>query len=351
MVIFLKLNFVPKSLREKLQKVDFIGTILFVGSATSFLIPVTWGGVMYEWNSWRTLVPLLVGIAGLISFVFYEGYVAEDPIIPMSIFSTRTAIVSFIGTVLHGLVLWCVLYYLPLYFLAVKEYSPIMSGVALFPETFTVAPSAAFIGFLITKTGRYRPSIWVGWALSVFGTGLLCYIKEDSNIPTWIFILLVSGFGLGILFPSIGFAIQASAKPKNLAIAVGMFSFFRAFGQAIGVAIGGVIFQNQMRHNVASYPALAPFAEQYSADAAGLVEIIRMMPDGEDKHNLKVAYTDSLRIVWAVCCGVLAVAGLLSVFTESYDLNQAMDTDQGIKEEKKSSPQEEKGRASEGNLP
>lgn len=348
-MVLLKLNFVPTSLREKLQKVDYIGTILFVGSTASFLIPVTWGGVMYEWNSWRTLVPLLIGIAGLITFMLYEAYVAQDPIIPVSIFSTRTALVNFIGTVLHGLVLWCLLYYMPLYFLAVKEYTPIMSGVALFPETFTVAPSAAVTGILITMTGNYRIPIWIGWLCSVFGAGILCYLKEDTSIPAWIFILLVSGIGLGILFPSLGFAIQASAKPKNLAIAVAMFSFFRAFGQALGVAVGGVIFQNQMRANVATYPALAPFADSYSADAAGLVEVIRLMPDGPDKHNLKVAYTDSLRIVWAVCCGILAVAGLLSVFTNEYDLNQAINTDQGLREEKKSSPQEEKGPVSDEN--
>jgi hypothetical protein len=347
--IFLKLSFLPTSLREKLQKVDYIGTVLFVGSATSFLIPVTWGGVMYEWDSWRTLVPLLIGITGLIVFMFYEGYVAEDPIIPPPIFKTRTAVVSYIGTVLHGLVLWCELYYLPLYFLTVKEYSPIMSGVALFPQTFTVAPCAVLAGILITKTGKYRLLIWIGWLLSIFGMAIACYIKADTSVPAWVFILLVGGFGLGILFPSLGFAIQASAEPKYLAIAVGMFSFFRAFGQAIGVAVGGVIFQNRMRANLATYPALAPFADQYSADAAALVQIIGMMPDNQQKHDLKVAYTDSLRIVWATCSGILALAGLLSIFTQSYDLDRAINTDQGLREKKKSSPQEENGNASEGN--
>lgn len=298
---------------------------------------------MYDWHSWRTLVPLLIGIAGLIIFMLYEAYIPQDPIIPMSIFSTKTALVSFIGTVIHGLVLWCLLYYLPLYFLAVKGYSPTMSGVALFPATFTVAPSAALTGVLITKTGHYRIFVWSGWFFSIFGTGLLCYIKEDTSIPAWIFLLLVPGIGFGILFLSLAFAIQASADPKNLAIAVAMFSFFRAFGQAIGVAVGGVIFQNQMLRNVASYPELAPFAGEYSSDAAGLVEIIRLMPDGPRKFNLRVAYTDSLRVVCAVCCGILVVAGLFSVFTEKYDLDRSVDTDQGLKEEKKSSPQEEKG--------
>ena len=303
---------------------------------------------MYDWQSWRTLVPLLIGAAGLIAFMFYETYVAENPIIPITIFSTTTAIVTFIGTVMHGLVLWCVLYYLPLYFEAVKEYTPIISGVALFPESFTVAPSAMVIGILITKTGRYRWAIWLGWALSVLGLGLLCVIKADTSIPAWIFLILVSGFGLGILFPSLAFAIQGSARPQDLAIAVAMFSFFRAFGQAIGVAIGGVIFQNQMRENLLTYPALAPYADAYSSDAAGLVQIIRAMPDGEDKLNLKVAYTDSLRIVWAVCCGILGFAALLSVFTKGYDLDRALETEQGVRKETKSSPQEEKGHISDG---
>ena len=39
---FLRLKFRPSSFWAKLQRVDWIGTFLFVGSLTSFLIPVTW---------------------------------------------------------------------------------------------------------------------------------------------------------------------------------------------------------------------------------------------------------------------------------------------------------------------
>ena len=302
----------------------------------SFLIPLTWGGVMYPWDSWRTLVPLLAGVAGLIAFAAYEALWIKngDAIIPTAIFATRTAVVSYAGTVLHGLTLWCALYYMPLYFEAVKGYTPIVAGVSLFPDTFTVAPSAMIIGFLVTKTGRYRWAIWLGWLLSTLGMGLLCLLDVDTSIPAWIFLLLVSGLGLGILFPSMAFAIQASAKPEHLATAVAMFSFFRAFGQTLGVAIGGVIFQNQMRSHLQTYPSLAPMAETYSRDAAALVQLIKAMPASADKHDLQQAYTDSLRIVWAVCCALVGVGGLLSLWTKEYSLDAALTGDQGIAREK-----------------
>jgi hypothetical protein len=64
---------------------------------------------------------MIIGAAGLIMFTLYEKHVATDPIVPMSIFGSQTAVVSYVGTLVHGLMLWCSLYYLPLYFEAVAN--------------------------------------------------------------------------------------------------------------------------------------------------------------------------------------------------------------------------------------
>jgi MFS family permease len=223
---------------------------------------------------------------------------------------------------------------MPLYFEAVKGYTLILSSVALFPETFTVAPSAVISGILITVTGKYKWALWSGWAISTIGLGLLCLMKVHTSVPAWIFLTLIPGLGFGTLFSALNFAVQASATNKNLAIAVAMFTFFRAFGQAISVAIGGVIFQNRLRANLLGYPTLAPMATHYSQYAAGLVTIIKDMPDGIDKANLKEAYSDSLRIIWVFLCAVSGVAMLLSLLTESYDFNRAPVTNQGMKTKK-----------------
>lgn len=114
---------------------------------------------MYTWSSWRTLVPLLFGLLGLIGFLIYSIFLSSEPLIRRSLFNTSTAITAYFGTFVHGIIVWSVLYYMPLYYEVAKNYDAITSGIAVFPITFTTAPAAVIIGLVITKTGRYRPSI------------------------------------------------------------------------------------------------------------------------------------------------------------------------------------------------
>lgn len=333
--LFLRLNVIPQSIAAKLRRVDWIGSVIFIGSMTSLLIPLTWGGVMYSWSSWRTLVPLLVGAVGLIGFCFFEAYLAPEPLLRLSVFSNRTANIAFFTTTIHGMILWSLLYYQPLYFEAVQGYTPVISGVALFPATFTVAPMAVVTGLLITKTAAYRWAIWAGWTISVLGLGLLTLLKVDTTIPQWVFIDLVSGVGLGILFPALQFQLQAASSGKDMAFAVAMFVFFRSFGQALGVAIGGVIFQNQMVKNLQRYPAYAARAADLAKDAAALVEIINDTAAGQGKRDLRTAYTDSLRTVYIVMAALAAVCLVASLFIKAYDLNVGLETEQGLTQSKK----------------
>lgn len=146
---------------------------------------------------------------------------------------------------------------------------------------------------------------------------------------------------MGFLLPSTASAVQASVSSDNVAIAIAMYSFFRSLGESLGVAIGGVIFQNRMLANLLRYPDLAPRAAEYAADAAGLVQIIKAMPDGQDKHDLKQAFTDSLRIIWAVCCALSGVALLISLLTRSYSIDVELNTNHGVVERKGDSGSEE----------
>lgn len=114
---------------------------------------------MYAWDSWRVLVPLILGIIGLICFVIYSVYVPEDPLIRRSLFNSSTAIAGHLGTLVQGMIIWSLLYYLPLYFEVAKNYVPISAGIALFPLTFTMAPASVVVGLVIAETGQYRPSL------------------------------------------------------------------------------------------------------------------------------------------------------------------------------------------------
>ena len=333
--IFLRHAPLPATdLRSKFTRIDPLGSFLFVASLTTFLIPLSWGGVMYAWTSAHTLAPLIIGFFGLVVFVLYSSFLSPNPVITGRIFTTRTAIVNYFGTTIHGLILWSALYYLPLYYQTAKSLSPVLSGVALFPQTFTVAPIAAIAGVFITRSGRYRPPIWAGWFLTTLGVGLLILLDSSTPTVSWIFLNLVSGLGIGLLYPAMSFAVQASASNADLPSAAAMFSFFRSLGQTLGVAVGGVIFQNRMEHNLDSYPLLAPHARAYSNDASALVQTIislgKTPQELKMKEQLVESYVQALRVVWIVMCGFAGLAMLLAVAgTKELGLDREHRTDQG----------------------
>ncbi|QSZ28582.1 hypothetical protein DSL72_003080 [Monilinia vaccinii-corymbosi] len=198
-VWFLKLNKRRGNVSSQLRRFDLGGCVLLTGSVTSFLIPLSWGGVMFSWSSWHTLVPLILGIVGIVGFLFYESWVVE-PLVPLGIFRHRTAMVNYLGMFIHGIIIWSLIYYIPLYYEGVKGYSPTIVGVAIFPETFTVAPAAVVVGVAISKTGRFRWAIWAGWSITALGMGALVDLDQETSIPAWIIMNIVAGIGLGMLY-------------------------------------------------------------------------------------------------------------------------------------------------------
>ena len=48
---FVRLKLVSGPTVQKLKRVDWFGNVIFIASTTTFLIPVTWGGVQYPWSS------------------------------------------------------------------------------------------------------------------------------------------------------------------------------------------------------------------------------------------------------------------------------------------------------------
>ena len=194
---------------------------------------------------------------------------------------------------------------------------------------------AVVTGITITKTGSYRWTIWTGWTCATLGLGLLILMDVGTSIPKFIFLNLVPGIGLGVLFPSLQFQLQAASTNEDMAFSVAMFTFFRSFGQALGVAIGGVIFQNDLTSRLKKYPHYVAQASELAKDAAQLVQTIKHTPEGADKLDLQTAYTDSLRTVYIFLCAIAGVALLTTFFIKAYDINVALETQQGLIEKKK----------------
>jgi hypothetical protein len=106
---------------SRLKSIDWIGCVLFSSSLVLFLIAISWvsydtvyqsihnllivrqGGVIYPWRSLGTLLPLVLGIVGFISWVIYSYKYCKSPMIPLVVLNDRTAAISYFGTVIQGL--------------------------------------------------------------------------------------------------------------------------------------------------------------------------------------------------------------------------------------------------------
>ena len=273
----------------------------------------------------------MLGVAGLIAFCIYEVNTTHATIVRLSLFANRSTSLVYLGAFCQGVVLWSMVYYMPEYFQAVKGYSPTVAGLAALPQTGTVVPSAIFVGITVGITGKYRWAIWAGWVLTTLGCGLLILLDVNTSIVAWVFLELVSGIGIGLLFPAIALAIQASAPQEDTAVAATFGTFFRYFGQTLGVAVGGTIFQNRIHTYLESIPSLAANATYYALNSVELVEELKLMPpDSPVGIQLRLGFADSYRTIWAVMCALAGVALIASLFIEEYDMNQEHLTEQGF---------------------
>lgn len=85
---------------------------VFVAATTLLLYGITTGGTTDPWDSVTVLVTLVIGVVGLGVFVLVEWKISKEPMVPLRIFSNRSANAGFFGALIHGLVLWAFAYYM-----------------------------------------------------------------------------------------------------------------------------------------------------------------------------------------------------------------------------------------------
>jgi len=95
-----------------MARIDYLGIGVFVAATTLLLYGITTGGTTDPWNSATVLAPLILGFAGLGVFIIIEWKVSKEPMVPVRIFSNRSANTGYFGAFIHGLVLWAFAYYM-----------------------------------------------------------------------------------------------------------------------------------------------------------------------------------------------------------------------------------------------
>lgn len=188
---------VKSTLMTTVRKLDLLGFVFFAPAAIQFLLALEWGGTRYHWNS-AVIIGLFCGAAGTFAlFLFIEYRKGDEAMIPFPMLRRRIFACSCLAMLFFGGSMYILTFYLPIYFQAVRDATPTMSGVDLLPSILTQILFALTSGYLVGRLGYYLPWAVVSGVLVSISNGLLSTLTPASSTGDWVGFQIFGGAGRG----------------------------------------------------------------------------------------------------------------------------------------------------------
>jgi MFS family permease len=328
---------------SKVKRIDFGGNAIFIGAVVAVLLALTWGGPVYHWNSAQILIPLILGLLGLLAFIAFEWTprLAPEPSFPRAIVSNRTSAAVLTMTLVNSIPMYGTFYFLPVYFQGVLAKSPLDSGIALAPISAAVVPFAVISGILLSKVGKYRPLHIFGWSAMLLAVGLCSTLDRHSSTAAWACFEILGAAGLGSLSISLLPALQAPLEERYSATSAGMYSFARGFGAIWGVTIPSVVFNNVVKNQAASNesafvtnPALAArLADGQAYQLATKAFLDSLEPsDSVLREQVIAIFERAIHVVFYVLVAFAGLGLLLVLLEKEVPMRTENNTEFGLEE-------------------
>ncbi len=217
------------------RSLDALGAVLVTGGLIALVYAIV-GTDQHAWTSDRTLGTLAVAVVLLGWFVFHEARVATTPLMPLSLFRSRSVSGANVVMLCMGGGFFAMWYFLSLYMQNVLGYSPLKAGLAFVPMTLSIAAAAQVGSRLLPRTGA-RPLLLIGPLISAVALLWLSRITADGTyLRSLLGPSVLVTLGLGLAFAPVAFAATAGVPPEQAGLASGLLNTTRQVGGAIGLA-------------------------------------------------------------------------------------------------------------------
>ncbi|PSN59658.1 hypothetical protein BS50DRAFT_614491 [Corynespora cassiicola Philippines] len=323
LLFFLKVPTPNTPVLAGLKAIDWVGSVLIIGAALMILLGLDFGDVTYPWSSAMVICLLVFGGVAVAVFLVNEWRFANNPVIPLRLFSNRSSVASYGVFALNFYVFVGFAYYLPLYSQSVLGAGALNSGVHLLPLVVSCSLAAAFAGVFIQRTGKYLYIMYVSQITLTLGVGLFIYLEFEEDLTRLFVFEILVGVGVGMNIEAPVLAAQATTTAHDTAAVIATMGFLRSIATAISIVVGGVIFQNQMN---AANPGLVSqignqLASQFNGDQAlAKVELINRLEVGE-KLYVERTYFDALRKVWIMYTAISGLSLILNLLVRAHHLS------------------------------
>jgi EmrB/QacA subfamily drug resistance transporter len=270
---------IPRLPRETRSRLDLPGTLLATLGLTAVVLPLV-EGRQHGWPAW-TWLSLAAAPLVLAAFVAHQRRQArrgEDPLLDLNLFRVR----SFSAGLLTQLCFWAgqasFFVVLALYLQLGRGLRPLSAGLV-----FTILA----VAYVVTSSLAPGLSARYGRAVIALGALVLCMghllllgavaeIGVSGSLGALAPGLVLVGAGMGLVLAPLAGTILASLEPEQAGAASGMLTTTQNVGNALGVAVTGVIFFGSLHGGYSTAFELA--AGELAVLVAGVAGLSRLLP-------------------------------------------------------------------------
>jgi EmrB/QacA subfamily drug resistance transporter len=225
----------------------------------------------YAWGSAHTLLILVAALAMLTLFLWLQARVVSVPLMPLSLFRSRSLSAANGAMLLTGAAFFSMWYFLTLYLQQVHGFGPLKAGLLFLPMGISIIIGAQIGSRLVLPFGA-RQVLMSGLVLAGGGFLWLAQLDATSSYAAGVLpgSLLVT-FGIGLAFTPLAAAATSGVPIQQAGLASGVLNTSRQVGGSIGLA------------------ALATIATSRTHAVAGSVSRAQALTAGFDRAFLVAA--------------------------------------------------------------
>ncbi|WP_058303219.1 MDR family MFS transporter [Gorillibacterium timonense] len=230
---------------KRTSRLDILGLSLISPALVLIIYGLAQVGTHHGFGHSEVLIPLLIGLLLLVSFVGYTLRKKESPLIDLSLFKVHSFTAASFLFFLSGLSTYGAMLLLPMYYQQIRGEGVLASGLLLMPQGIGMLLTRALAGKLTDQIGP-RPVVLAGTLLTALGTWPFTAAGADTSHLLLAMTLVVRGAGLGGIFLPVMAASYQGLRKEQIPDASSASRIIQQVGGAFGASVLAVILQNQL---------------------------------------------------------------------------------------------------------
>ncbi|KAJ7165618.1 major facilitator superfamily domain-containing protein [Mycena crocata] len=296
---------------RRINQFDPWGTIVFVPAIVCLLLALQWGGSKYPWSNGRIIALLIVFGVFISIFIGIQVWKQELATVPPRILKKRSMMAASWFAFCLGASFFTIVYFLPIWFQAVKGVSAVKSGIDNLPMILSLVISSLLSGVLVAKIGHYAPMMILSSVIAGVGGGLLSTFTVTTAHAHWIGYQVVYGLGVGFGMQQPVLAAQTVLSLQDIPTGTSLVAFIQTFGGAVFISVAQNVFTNKLVSGLTSQVPGVDSAIVLSAGATSL----RNLVDPKYLPTVLSVYNQALVSVYYVSLAMacLSIIGSLAI--------------------------------------